>query len=147
MQKIKSFVVSILSFAVMMTSTTNLVASAGNTGDSYFYNWTITSTSKYTTPREKLDYTSSCVKVTSAPSTSGMIVKVYASKTETSAKYNKTVGTPKIVTKSSSYTYLPNFVQEFADDMKWPQVYGSLGFTKSGVSNFTASGAWSPDSI
>ena len=115
---------------------------AGNYKDTGFVNFTISGTTNYTSSRQKLDKTSASIKVTSA--SSSMVVRVYGSKTENGTKKDLTYGTPKIVKQSKTYTYLPNKLREKNYEK---YVWCRLGFTKSELINFKASGLWSPDSI
>lgn len=55
-----------------------MTLAAGNYEDSYFYNFTITGTTKYTTSRPKLDDTSASVKLSQAATP--VVVRVYGSK-------------------------------------------------------------------
>lgn len=140
----------------VMAAATLAVEAAGVTAnaswdDSDFYNYSISRYNLYTIARSKDDYTSASVKVTSTnPSGCKMTVRVYqapsdASPVDASKIKDRTAGTPKVVGKSSVYTYLPNYVKENGGE------YACLGFTTysttNGTSSFKASGKWSPDSI
>lgn len=136
-KKISAVVLS----AGMLLSMGGIGVQAGNSGDTIFEYFKVTSDTKFTIPREKLDYTSSTVKLTSA--TLPVVVRVYGTRSwsESGLKYDCTYGTPQIIRVSSAYTYLPNMVKE----NKF--TYASLGFTRTGVENAVITGVWSPDSV
>lgn len=136
---IKKLVATVLATGTLLSMSALSVLAAGNYTDTYFSNFTISASTKYTTARQKLDSTSATVKLSKAGS--AVVVRVYGSKTSTGTKYDRTYGTPKVVGVSSYYTYLPNLVKENGDS------WARLGFTRSGIANTTISGAWSPDSI
>lgn len=136
---IKKVVATVLATGMLLSMSTFSVLAAGNYTDTYFSNFTITAVTKYTTARQKLDATSATVKLSKAGYP--VVVRVYGAKSSTGTKYNCTYGTPKVVSASSSYTYLPNVVNE--NGYSWAR----FGFTRSGVQSTTISGAWSPDSI
>ncbi|EOS40452.1 hypothetical protein C808_01423 [Lachnospiraceae bacterium M18-1] len=136
---IKKIVAMTLAAGMLLSMSGFSALAAGNYEDSYFYNFTITGTTKYTTSRPKLDDTSASVKLSKAATP--VVVRVYGSKTQSGIKYDRTYGTPKVVGVSPYYTYLLNSVKENGDS------WACLGFTRSSVSNVTISGAWSPDSI
>lgn len=126
--------------ALMVISYFGITASAaGNYKDAKFEN-KISTTESYTSAREKLDNTSSCIKITNA--SSYVLIKVYGLHSENdNSKVDCTYGAPKVLTQSTTYTYLPNLVKEKG------YTWARLGFTRAGSINFTASGVWSSDSI
>lgn len=128
-----------LTTGALLSMSSLSVFAAGNYKDTYFTNFIITSSTNYTTARQKLDKTSATVKLSKAATP--VVVRVYGLKSSKGAKVNRTYGTPKVVGVSNSYTYLPNLVGEKGDS------WAALGFTRSGVQNVIISGAWSPDSI
>lgn len=136
---IKKVVATVLTTGTLLSMSAFSVLAAGNYKDTYFSNFTITASTKYTTTRPKLDATSATVKLSKAASP--VVVRVYGLKTSTGAKYDRTYGTPKVVGVTSYYNYLPNLVNERNDS------WACLGFTRSGIANTVISGAWSPDSI
>ena len=136
---IKKVVTTVLTTGMLLSMSTFSVLAAGNYTDTYFYNFLIRENIKYTPTRQKLDATSATVKLSKSPY--GVVVRVYGSTYSEGAKNDCTYGTPKIVSVSSTYTYLPNLVYERG--YSW----ASLGFTRADVLNSTISGAWSPDSI
>lgn len=138
-KNIKKIFAMALATGMLLSMSGFSALAAGNYEDSNFYNFRITGTTKYTTPRPKLDDTSATVKLTEAATP--VVVRVYGSKTQSGYKNDRTYGTPKVVGVSPYYTYLENTVNERGDS------WACLGFTRSGVSNVTISGKWSPDSI
>lgn len=136
---IKKIVAMVFATGMLLSMSGFSALAAGNYGDTDFYNFRITGTTKYTSPRPKLDDTSATVKLTQAAIP--VVVRVYGSRTETGYKNDRTYGTPKVVGVSAYYTYLENSVNENGDS------WACLGFSRSGVSNVTISGKWSPDSI
>jgi hypothetical protein len=136
---VKKIVAMALATGMLLSMSGFSALAAGNYGDTHFYNFTITSTTKYTSPRPKLDDTSATVKLSQAATP--VVVRVYGSRKESGLKNDRTYGTPKVVGVSNYYTYLENVVNESGDS------WACLGFTRSGVSNVLISGAWSPDSI
>ncbi|MCD8219950.1 MAG: hypothetical protein LUC50_06415 [Ruminococcus sp.] len=136
--KLKKIAIAAMAVVAMTTSAVNIVVSANNCSDTPFTDYSISSTSKYTSARSKTDATSATVKVTSVSSSGAkMTVRFY-----NASKVDRTYGTAKVVGVSSTYTYFPNLVYEKGDSS------ARLGFTRySGASTFTASGVWSPDSV
>lgn len=136
---IKKVVATVLTTGTLLSMSAFNVLAAGNYTDTYFTNFKITASTKYTVARQKLDATSATVKMSKA--SYPVVVRVYGSKTSSGVKYDRTYGTPKVVGVSNYYTYLPNLVKESGDS------WARLGFVRGGVENTTISGAWSPDSI
>ena len=139
MINIKRIAASLMVAATMVTGAVGTIsASANNSADTSFSNFSVSSTVHYTSSRSKTDATSATVKINSVSySGATATVRVY-----TGNYVDKTYGTAPVVGVSSYYTYLPNTVYE--DGYRTAR----LGFTRaSGPSTFTISGVWSPDSV
>ncbi len=136
---VKKVVAMMMAGGMLLSMSGSDVFAKGNYTDALFTCFAVPSTTKYISPREKLDATSATVKLTQA--VTPVTVRVYGSSLDTGTAYNCTYGTPKVVGVSDKYTYLPNLVKERN------YRYARLGFSHSGSSNVILIGWWSPDSI
>ena len=126
--------------ATMIMGTTLTASAKGNYSDTK-YDFKVSNKDTFTPYREKLDSTSASIKVTSG---SKVIVRVYGANKASGifkGEADLTAGTPKVVAKSNTYTYLPNYVYERGKS------YAKLNIKSSTGKSFTSQGVWSPDSI
>lgn len=131
-----------LTLVSAMAATTVSASARGNHTDTPF-SFTVSNSAKATDYRQKLDDTSGSIKVSTG---SSVVVHMNGS---TSSLNNHTLnsgsdctaGTPKVVTVSSAYTYLPNYVKENG------YAYAKLLLTSATGTSFASTGLWSPDSI
>lgn len=134
----KKLIAAIMAVATISTTTLAMsVSAAGNVKDTT-YSFKVSDSTKYTEWREKLDKTSATIKVATGDP---VIVRVYGNTGFLGASQDCTSGQAKVVSVSTTYTYLPNLVGE-KDGTK-----ARLGLTSSSGTSFTSSGVWSPDSV
>ena len=138
MIKVKQIITGVMAAATIATTVLSLnVNAAGNYTDTG-YSFKVSTSSKYTDFREKLDDTSASIKVTSGDY---VIARVYGKTGILGGKADCTYGIPKTVGVSSTYTFLPNTVYEDGYS------YACLGLTSASGTSFTSAGVWSPDSV
>lgn len=141
-RKILLTLAGILVFSMNVFGTTS--SAAGNYHDTTFAfsfsNYSPSYLGWVTTPREKLDYTSSYMKCKSATSGHSYVAFVGACRS-IDDPYRYEVGSPSYTFVQGTTRYMINYVKERGYD------YACIKAEPNDYATWNASGVWSPDSI